>query len=120
MENQFNVLGTRLELCCSNTGFTRKGFCYVPENDFGNHSVCAVMTDEFLQFSKAQGNDLITPNHMYNFAGLKAGDKWCLCAVRWYQAITDKVAPPIILASTNQKALKVVSLEVLKAHEYAE
>ena len=118
MDNQLNVLGTSLQLCCSNTGYTRKGFCYVPEIDFGNHSVCAVMTDEFLQLSKKQGNDLISPNPMFNFPGLKAGDKWCLCTVRWYQAIAAKVAPPIVLEATNQKALAVVSLDVLKAHEY--
>ena len=118
MANQFNVLGTRLQLCCGNTGYTREGFCYVPESDFGNHSVCAIMTDDFLQFSKAQGNDLIAPNPMYDFNGLKAGDKWCLCASRWYQAITAKVAPLIVLEATNKKALEVVSLEVLKAHEY--
>jgi uncharacterized protein (DUF2237 family) len=118
MNNQLNVLGTPLELCCNNTGYTRKGFCYVPESDFGNHSVCAVITDEFLQFSKAQGNDLISPNPLYDFAGLKAGDKWCLCSVRWYQAISANVAPPIVLEATNQKALTVVSLDVLKTYEY--
>jgi uncharacterized protein (DUF2237 family) len=76
------------------------------------------MTDEFLQLSKAQGNDLITPNPMYDFPGLKAGDKWCLCAVRWYQAIAANAAPPIVLEATNQKALAVVSLDILKAHQY--
>ena len=115
MENQLNVLGTQLQLCCSHTGFTRKGFCYVPTNDSGNHSVCAIMTDEFLQFSKAEGNDLISPNPMYNFAGLKAGEKWCLCAIRWHQAISANVAPPVMLEATDQKALAVVSLEDLKA-----
>jgi len=118
MANQLNVLGTRLQLCCGNTGFTREGFCYVPESDLGNHSVCAIMTDEFLQFSKAQGNDLITPKPEYDFEGLKAGDKWCLCAIRWYHAIAAKVAPPIVLEATNEKALGVVSLEVLKAYEF--
>ena len=118
MENQLNVLGTRLQLCCDNTGYTRKGFCYVPEVDFGNHSVCAIITDEFLQFSKSQGNDLITPNPMYDFAGLKAGDKWCLCAIRWYQSISANVAPPIVLEATNEKALKIVSLNTLKEYEY--
>jgi uncharacterized protein (DUF2237 family) len=76
------------------------------------------MTDEFLQFSKKQGNDLISPKPMFNFPGLKAGDKWCLCAVRWYQAIAAKVAPPVVLEATNQKALTVVSLDILKAHQY--
>jgi len=119
MENQFNVLGTRLQLCCGDTGYTREGFCYVPESDIGNHSVCAVITDEFLQFSKAQGNDLISPNPIYGFAGLKAGDKWCLCAVRWKHALTANVAPPIVLEATNQKALTVVSFDLLKAHQFS-
>ncbi|MFK3861315.1 DUF2237 family protein [Pseudoalteromonas rhizosphaerae] len=119
MSNQLNVLGTRLHLCCGNTGYTREGFCYVPASDVGNHSVCAIMTDEFLQFSKAQGNDLITPNPMHDFAGLKAGDKWCLCAVRWHHAVAENVAPPVILEATHEKSLQVVSLEVLKAHQYS-
>ena len=118
MDNQFNVLGTQLQLCCNNTGYTRKGFCYVPESDVGNHSVCAIMTDEFLQFSKAQGNDLISANLQYGFPGLKAGDKWCLCAMRWYHAIAADVAPPIVLEATNQKALAIVTLDILQAHEY--
>jgi uncharacterized protein (DUF2237 family) len=118
MENQLNVVGTRLQLCCYDAGYTRKGFCHVPEVDSGNHSVCAIMTDEFLQFSKSQGNDLISPNPMYDFSGLKAGDKWCLCAIRWYQSISADVAPPIVLESTNEKALKIVSLSILKEYEY--
>ena len=77
------------------------------------------MTDEFLQFSKAQGNDLITPNPAFQFQGLKAGDKWCLCAIRWYHAIAAKVAPPIILEATNKKALEVVSLDTLKQYKYS-
>jgi len=118
MANQFNVLGTRLKLCCGNGGYTREGFCYVPESDLGNHSVCAIMTDEFLQFSKSQGNDLITPNPLYDFEGLKAGDKWCLCAVRWLHAVSANVAPPVVLEATNKKSLEIVPLDVLKAHEY--
>lgn len=118
MANQLNVLGTRLHLCCGDTGYTREGFCYVPESDIGNHSVCAVMTDEFLAFSKAQGNDLITPNPLLDFNGLKAGDKWCLCAIRWRHAITANVAPPVVLEATNQKALEVISLDLLKEHQY--
>ena len=118
MANETNVLGTTLQLCCGNTGFTREGFCYVPNSDFGNHSVCAIMTDEFLQYSKAAGNDLITPNPMYDFPGLKAGDRWCLCAVRWYQALAIKAAPPVILEATNSKALEVIDLETLKAYAY--
>ena len=118
MANQFNVLGTRLKLCCGNGGYTREGFCYVPESDLGNHSVCAIMTDEFLQFSRSQGNDLISPNPLYDFEGLRAGDKWCLCAVRWLNAISASVAPPVVLEATNKKALEIVPLDVLKAHEY--
>ncbi|MFC4701432.1 DUF2237 family protein [Glaciecola siphonariae] len=118
MANEKNVLGTTLKLCCGNTGFTREGFCYVPNSDFGNHSVCAIMTDEFLAFSKASGNDLITPNPMYDFKGLKAGDRWCLCAVRWYHAVAANVAPPVILEASNAKALEVVGLDVLKAHAH--
>lgn len=76
------------------------------------------MTDEFLQFSKAQGNDLITPNPMYDFAGLKAGDKWCLCALRWYHSVAANVAPLIVLEATNKKSLDVISIEVLKSYEY--
>ncbi len=118
MANQLNVLGTQLHLCCGNTGYTREGFCYVPDSDFGNHSVCAIMTDEFLQFSKAQGNDLITPNPMFQFDGLKHGDKWCLCAIRWYQAVSAQVAPPVVLEATNQKALEIIPLNILKKYEH--
>lgn len=118
MANETNVLGGPLQLCCGNTGYTREGFCYVPEADFGNHSVCAVMTDEFLQYSKSLGNDLITPNPMYDFKGLQAGDRWCLCAIRWYQAISADLAPPVILAATNSKSLEVIPLEILKAHAF--
>jgi uncharacterized protein (DUF2237 family) len=118
MANETNVLGSPLKLCCGNTGYTREGFCYVPNSDFGNHSVCAIMTDEFLQYSKAQGNDLITPNPMYDFKGLKAGDKWCLCAIRWFQATAVNLAPPVVLEATNSKSLEVIPLETLQAHAY--
>jgi len=76
------------------------------------------MTEEFLQFSKSQGNDLITPNPLYDFKGLKAGDKWCLCAIRWLHAQQANVAPPVILQATNKTSLEVIPLELLKAHEY--
>nr|WP_136251066.1 DUF2237 domain-containing protein [Ningiella ruwaisensis] len=116
MANEKNVLGAPLKLCCGNTGFTREGFCYVPNADYGNHSVCAIMTDEFLQFSKSMGNDLITPNPMYDFPGLKDGDRWCLCASRWYQAFLAKLAPPVVLEATHEKALELIPLAALKAH----
>jgi len=118
MANETNVLGDPLQLCCGNTGYTREGFCYVPSSDYGNHSVCAVMTDEFLQYSKSRGNDLITPNPMFDFKGLKAGDRWCLCASRWFEASAANVAPPVILAATNSKSLAVIPLEVLEAHAH--
>jgi uncharacterized protein (DUF2237 family) len=118
MANEKNVLGGPLKLCCGNTGFTREGFCYVPNSDFGNHSVCAVMTDAFLEYSKAQGNDLISPNPMYDFKGLKDGDRWCLCAIRWYQATAVNLAPPVILDATNVKSLEIIPLETLQAHAY--
>lgn len=117
MANQKNVLGGTLQLCCGNTGFTREGFCYVPPGDFGNHSVCAIMTDVFLQFSKAKGNDLITPRPEYQFPGLKAGDRWCLCASRWQQALQAGIAPLVNLQATNQACLQLIKLEDLKMYD---
>ncbi|WP_088331986.1 DUF2237 domain-containing protein [Lacimicrobium sp. SS2-24] len=111
-----NVLGQPLQLCCGNGGFTREGFCYVPASDIGNHSVCAIMTDAFLQYSRAQGNDLMTPNPLYDFPGLKAGDRWCLCAGRWLQAEQAGVAPPVILAAVNEAALSVIPIETLQRY----
>ena len=116
MANAKNVLGEALQLCCGNTGYTREGFCYVPDSDYGNHSVCAIMTDEFLLFSQQRGNDLITPMPQYEFPGLKAGDRWCLCASRWLEAERHGVAPPVILAAINQAALKVIPIEVLEQY----
>jgi len=114
-----NVLGSPLELCCDEpkTGFFRDGFCHTNNQDHGAHVVCAVMTDEFLAFSKAQGNDLSTPRPNYGFPGLKDGDGWCLCALRWQEAYEAGHAPKVKLASTHQRALEYVSLEALK--EYA-
>ena len=91
-----NVLGSNLIACCFEpiTGFYRDGFCKTGEQDSGTHTVCAVMTAEFLKYTKAQGNDLSTPNPLYQFPGLKPGDKWCLCASRWKQAALAGVAPP--------------------------
>lgn len=116
MANEKNVYGRPLRLCCGNTGFTREGFCYVPIGDFGNHSVCAIVTDEFLEYSKSVGNDLSTPIEQYGFPGLKDGDKWCVCAGRWQQALAAGVAPPVVLASTNIKALDIVKLSDLEKH----
>jgi uncharacterized protein (DUF2237 family) len=118
MANQKNVLGTRLKLCCGNTGYTREGFCYVPDNDVGNHSVCAIVTEEFLQYSLARGNDLISANPMYLFEGLKPGDRWCLCAMRWREALYMEVAPKIDLEATNESALSIVPMETLQLYSH--
>jgi uncharacterized protein len=111
-----NVVGTQLQPCCTTTmtGFYRNGRCETGPNDAGVHVICAQVTDAFLQYSKANGNDLITPFPAYGFAGLKAGDKWCLCASRWRDAYEAGVAPPVFLASTHENALMFVSLEALK------
>ena len=116
MANPRNVLGTELEICCGSpmTGWYRNGKCETDSNDRGVHVVCAEMTAEFLEFTKSRGNDLSTPAPMFNFPGLKPGDRWCLCASRWREALEAGVAPPIILPSTEESALKYVSLEQLK------
>jgi hypothetical protein len=113
-----NVLGDNLELCCSSpvTGFYRDGFCQTGDRDIGVHVVCAEVTDEFLDYTKAQGNDLRTPVPMFNFVGLKAGDHWCLCASRWKEALDAGVAPPVKLAATHEAALKIVSIDQLEGH----
>jgi len=116
MANATNIYGKPLMLCCGNTGFTREGFCYVPESDAGNHSVCAIMTHDFLQFSYSRGNDLITPVPEYSFPGLKAGDKWCLCASRWWEAYQAGVAPLVDLHATHAKALDIIPLQVLEQY----
>lgn len=118
METAKNVFGEKLEHCCSDplTGYYRDGFCNTGMNDRGSHVVCAIMTQEFLDFTKSRGNDLCTPVPAYRFPGLKAGDKWCLCALRWREAMAEGVAPPVVLASTHQKALQYVRLKDLEAH----
>jgi uncharacterized protein len=112
-----NILGTALQPCCFEpvTGFYRDGFCNTDANDYGVHVVCAEVTQAFLDYSKSQGNDLMTASPW--FPGLKAGDKWCLCAMRWKEAHEAGVAPPIILESTHQNALKFVPLEVLMQYK---
>ncbi len=108
-----NVLGGALETCGKDpmTGFYRNGCCDTGPDDFGVHVVCAIVTEEFLQFSKVRGNDLITPRP--GFSGLRPGDPWCLCALRWVEAERHGVAPPIMLAATHEATLDVVSLETL-------
>lgn len=113
-----NVLGEELQLCCRSplTGFHRDGYCRLGAQDVGLHIVCAEMTAEFLEFSRAQGNDLSTPMPAYDFPGLEPGDRWCLCVSRWKEALDAGCAPPVVLASTSRSALEFVDLEDLKAH----
>lgn len=119
-EKAKNVLGTQLELCCSDpmTGYFRDGFCNTNRYDAGNHSVCAIMTDSFLQFTKERGNDLSTPREEYGFPGLKDGDMWCLCASRWAQALGAGVAPPVKLEATHERALDTVTIDELRANAW--
>ena len=113
-----NILGTALKLCCDNpvTGFYRNGFCQTGKQDVGSHVVCAIVTQEFLDFSKSRGNDLTTPNPAYAFPGLKPGDKWCLCATRWTEALEFGVAPALDLEATHEKMREYAELEVLKKY----
>jgi uncharacterized protein (DUF2237 family) len=118
MTDAKNVLGEKLELCCTDpvTGFFRNGVCETGPQDLGTHVVCAQVTEEFLEFTKARGNNLSTPVPSYNFPGLKPGNKWCLCVSRWKEALDAGVAPPIVLEATHEAALNVVPLEVLQEH----
>ena len=115
MKEQLNVLGLPLKICGQDpmTGFFRDGFCRCREDDLGAHIVCAIMTDDFLKFSRDNGNDLITPLPEYQFPGLKEGDQWCLCASRWVEALAKNKAPNLILEATHEKILEYVSLETL-------
>ncbi len=110
-----NIFGEPLETCCTSpmTGYFRDGLCRTISQDTGTHTVCAVMTDEFLIFSAAKGNDLITPIPYYQFSGLKAGDKWCLCVTRWLQAERSGKAPKLILEATHEKTLDYAPLALL-------
>ena len=114
--DSLNVYNKPLVICGTNpiTGAFRDGCCNTGINDIGTHTVCAVVTDSFLQFSKSKGNDLTKDNPTYNFKGLKEGDKWCLCVSRWIEAYKENVAPPIILESTHIKTLEYISIEVLE------
>lgn len=117
-ELSVNVLGQPLAPCSKDplTGFFRNGACDTCAQDQGSHTVCAVMTAEFLAYSKYVGNDLSTPRPEYGFAGLKPGDQWCLCASRFLQAHEEGCAPQVSLAATHARALDIVPLEVLEAH----
>ena len=114
---QLNVLGEPLVLASKNpmTGFYRNGYCQTDANDRGLHVVAAIVTDKFLKYSLSKGNDLISAYSPSNFPGLKAGDTWCLCVLRWKEAFDAGVAPPVLLEATNIKALEYVTLEQLKS-----
>ncbi len=118
MAEHKNVLGTALQNCNLDplTGYTREGDCKVVEGDVGVHGVCMIATEEFLEFSKNMGNDLSTPMAMYGFPGLKAGDRWCLCAPRWKEALEHDMAPPVDLMATHEAALDYATLEQLLLH----
>ena len=113
-----NVLGTPLQSCCTNpmTGFYRNGSCATGPGDQGLHIVCAEMTAEFLEFSRAVGNDLSTPTPELGFPGLMPGDRWCLCIERWREALEAGVAPPVVLEATHMSAIEFVSLDDLQRH----
>ncbi|NJO27553.1 MAG: DUF2237 domain-containing protein [Richelia sp. SL_2_1] len=118
MSEAKNVLGEKLQPCCTSpmTGFLRNGMCDTGPQYFGVHVVCAEVTEEFLTYTKSMGNDLSTPVPMYDFPGLKPGDKWCLCASRWKEAMDDGVAPKVVLSATHEAALEYVSLDELKQY----
>ena len=116
--NDLNVLGNALVACSFDplTGYFRDGCCHTDEQDHGTHVVCARVTAEFLDYSLSRGNDLMTPRPEYRFAGLKPGDRWCLCALRWREALEAGVAPPVHLEATHARALEIVTLAQLTAH----
>ena len=116
--SQINVFGDPIEECCSNpiTGYFRDGFCRTDKYDRGSHTVCALITDEFLEFSKSRGNDLSTPRPEFELAGLSAGQSWCLCASRWLEAHDAGCAPRVHLKRTNSQALAIAPLAVLKGY----
>lgn len=120
-DGALNVLGSPLLSCgeTPRTGFFRNGCCDTGPEDTGMHTVCAVMTDAFLVYSRLAGNDLSTPHPEWGFPGLRAGDRWCLCVGRWREAMAAGVAPPVVLAATHEEALAVVLLEDLERHASA-
>ena len=118
MESENNVLGNRLEACSLSpaTGFNRNGQCQLPKQDMDVHGVCSEMTEEFLNFTRDRGNDLSSPNELYGFPGLKPGDRWCLCASRWKEALDSGTAPPVVLSATNEAVLNYISINDLVKH----
>ncbi|MES3516760.1 MAG: DUF2237 domain-containing protein [Natronomonas sp.] len=127
---ELNVLGEELQPCSTDpmTGFERDGCCSTHEADRGRHELCAVMTEDFLQFSKQQGNDLVTPRPEFQFPGLDPGDRWCLCVPRWVEAleavrqrhVPETTVPPVVLDATNESVLDTVDVETLQRHAWDE
>ncbi len=117
-KNQKSVLGEPLAVCSMSprTGFTRNGCCETGPGDFGLHTVCIRATEEFLEFSKASGNDLSTPVGQFQFPGLKEGDRWCLCAARWKEAFDAGAAPRVVLRATHESVLEIIEFADLKSH----
>lgn len=113
-----NVLGTELEICSTDpmTGWHRSGYCRTDNNDFGTHTMCSVMTAEFLEYTKSQGNDLSNPAPQYNFPGLKPGDKWCICALRWREAFQAGKAPKVVLEASDEKTLEYNTLDEIQSN----
>lgn len=118
MHPSVNVLGTELEPCSVDplTGWFRDGCCNTDSNDRGSHVVCCILTEEFLEFARSQGNDLITPAPQHNFPGLTPGDRWCVCAQTWMDAAEEGVACPVSLECTHEEALAIIPIDVLEAH----
>ncbi|MEF8783005.1 MAG: DUF2237 domain-containing protein [Haloarculaceae archaeon] len=119
-EDEYNVLGTPLATCSEDptTGYLRDGCCRDVSSDVGRHEVCAVVTAEFLEFSRVRGNDLVTPRPDLEFPGLEPGDRWCLCLDRWLEAEAEGMAPPVVLEATNEAALDRVRRATLEEHAH--
>lgn len=117
-ENQQSVLGEPLEVCSVSpmTGFVRNGCCETGPGDVGSHTVCIQATEAFLEFSKARGNDLSTPVPEFQFPGVKDGDRWCLCAARWKEALDAGMAPKVVMRATHESVLTIIGFTDLKAH----
>jgi uncharacterized protein (DUF2237 family) len=115
-----NVFGEPLQMCCTKpmTGYFRDGVCRTISEDAGTHTVCAIMTNDFLVFSALRGNDLVTPMPYYEFPGLKEGDKWCLCVSRWIEAEKEGKAPKVILEATHEKTLEYTTIDTLIKHAF--
>ena len=120
MNEAMNVLGTALVPCSYDplTGYFRDGCCKTDESDTGSHLICVRVTSEFLVFSSEHGNDLTTPRPEHRFKGLKPGDRWCLCATRWAEALATGAAPPVVLESTHASALRFVTMAQLEKHRF--